>query len=495
MGGWDQRPSRPDQLPKILADAEDKVKAESYFEAYNILTDAFNAFALTFNPPLQSAMVGVMKARPGEFLDHMTEDGATLDFETIGRLFKLKGETMAGLGSTSGALVLLQAAERALPESCKTYREDVVVKRRRVEEKLEEAPALRTPVTVLTGFLGSGKTTLLNKILHGHNDKRIAVIENEFGEVGVDNALVQGNLRREEETIVEMNNGCICCTVRGDLILALKKLLKQAREKAKPLDFIIIETTGLADPAPVAQTFFADAFVQKFARLDGIVTIVDANHVMQHLDEEKPEGVENEAVEQIAFADRVLLNKCDLVDDATQQQIEKRIRSINRGVQIKKTTNCYVDFSFVLGINAFDLDQALEIDDSFLDDNAAHQHDSSISSVGIDLAGQVDICRLDEWVNCLLQERGIDIFRAKGVLAVREREEKFVFQAVHMQFKSAPQGKWGEEEERRCKMVFIGRNLDRESLTAGFLKCFEYCEKECKAAPLIEPTKGATGLR
>merc|ERR1711933_375380 len=205
----------------------------------------------------------------------------------------------------------------------------------------------KVPCTILTGFLGSGKTTLLNHILEANHGKRIAVIENEFGEVGIDDALVQGGSMADEENIVEMNNGCICCTVRGDLIAGLKKLIKTSKKKNKPLDGVMIETTGLADPAPVAQTFFADDFVQQHMRLDGILTLVDAKHIIQHLDEEKPEGVENEAVEQIAFADRILLNKCDLVDSEEDlAEVEKRIRAINEIVPIRRTTNSEVDMDF-----------------------------------------------------------------------------------------------------------------------------------------------------
>merc|ERR1712232_92969 len=216
---------------------------------------------------------------------------------------------------------------------------------------------------------GSGKTTLLNHILQANHGKRIAVIENEFGEVGIDDALVKGGSRAEEENIVEMNNGCICCTVRGDLIAGLKKLIKSSKKSSKPLDGVLIETTGLADPAPVAQTFFADDFVQQNMCLDGILTLVDAKHVIQHLDEEKPEGVENEAVEQIAFADRILLNKCDLVDEAALVEVEKRIRMINEPVPIKRTVNSEVPMDFILGIQAFSLDKIMEQEDSFLSDN------------------------------------------------------------------------------------------------------------------------------
>merc|ERR1712003_535315 len=198
----------------------------------------------------------------------------------------------------------------------------------------------KVPVSVLTGFLGSGKTTLLNHILGVNHGKRIAVIENEFGEVGIDDALVKGGSMASEENIVEMNNGCICCTVRGDLIAGLKKLIKNSKKNKKPLDGVMIETTGLADPAPVAQTFFADDYVQQHFRIDGILTLVDAKHIIQHLDDEKPEGVENEAVEQVAFADRILLNKCDLVDSEKElEEVEKRIRAINQTVPVKRTTN------------------------------------------------------------------------------------------------------------------------------------------------------------
>merc|ERR1719326_1032199 len=207
-------------------------------------------------------------------------------------------------------------------------------------------------------------------IVERNHGKRIAVIENEFGEVGIDDALVKGGSMAEEENIVEMNNGCICCTVRGDLIAGLKKLIKNSKKSNKPLDGVIIETTGLADPAPVAQTFFADDFVQQHMRLDGIITLVDAKHIIQHLEDEKPEGVENEAVEQIAFADRILLNECDLVDTEEElKEVETRIRAINAKVPIKRTTNSEVEMDFILGIRGFSLDKIIEMDDAFLEES------------------------------------------------------------------------------------------------------------------------------
>merc|ERR1711988_493191 len=271
---------------------------------------------------------------------------------------------------------------------------------------------------------------------------------------------------------VEMNYGCICCTVRGDLIAGLKKLIKSSKKSGKTLDGVIIETTGLADPAPVAQTFFADDFVQQHMRLDGIITRGDAKHIIQHLEDEKPEGVENEAVEQIAFADRILLNKCDLVEsEAELVEVEKRIRAINEKVPIKRTTNSMVEMDYILGIRGFSLDKIIEMDDAFLQDNQEHQHDSRVSSVGIDIAGEVVQQKLNEWIGWLLKEKGVDLFRSKGVLAVKGMKQKFVFQAIHMLFANSQEGAWADDETRRCKMAFIGKNLNREELTKGFMEC------------------------
>merc|ERR1711972_88772 len=240
----------------------------------------------------------------------------------------------------------------------------------------------------------------------------------------------------------------------------------------KQLDGVMIETTGLADPAPVAQTFFADDYVQQHYRIDGILTLVDAKHIIQHLDDEKPEGVENEAVEQVAFADRILLNKCDLVDGEEElKEVERRLRMINKTVPIKRTENSEVDMDYVMGIRGFSLDKIVAMDDAFLADSHDHQHDARVSSVGIDLPGEVVQQKLNEWIGWLLKEKGVDLFRSKGVLAVKGMKEKFVFQAIHMLFANSNQGCWAEGEERRCKMIFIGKNLSREELTSGFMKC------------------------
>lgn len=328
--------------------------------------------------------------------------------------------------------------------------------------------AARTPVTMLTGFLGAGKTTLVNHILREQHGRRIAVIENEFGEVGVDDALV---LQTEEE-IFEMNNGCICCTVRGDLIRILERLGRR-REK---FDHILIETTGLADPAPVAQTFFVDDDVKAAYELDAIVTVVDAMHILPRIDEERPEGVENEALEQVAFADRILLNKVDLVDDSQKEEVKARLRKINKYADIIETQQSKIDVKSILGIKQFDLARVLEFDEEFLNVDGEHQHDGTIKSVGIQFDDALDMSKLNAWLSRLLEKQGVDIFRSKGVLNIEGSEARYVFQGVHMLmgFSSSSDSDvrpWKAGEVRTNKLVFIGRNLDRAQLEENFKAC------------------------
>ena len=311
------------------------------------------------------------------------------------------------------------------------------------------------PVTVLTGYLGAGKTTLLNRILTHEHGKKVAVIVNEFGEVGIDNKLVIDT----DEEIFEMNNGCICCTVRGDLIRIIGNLMKR-RQK---FDHLVIETTGLADPAPVIQTFFVDEDMRDKLNLDAVVTVVDTKHIWEHWDA-------HEAQEQIAFADVILLNKTDLATAEQLKELEGRIRGMNAMAKIYRTQNAELGMDALLGLQAFDLNRALEIDPDFLGEDA-HEHDETIYSTALVEAGALDGNKLNQWLSNLLETQGPDIFRMKGILNIAGEDMRFVFQGVHMLFYGIPDRPWKPGESRKNELVFIGRNLDGNKLREDFLAC------------------------
>ncbi|CAN7695112.1 GTP-binding protein [Phyllobacterium sp. LjRoot231] len=309
--------------------------------------------------------------------------------------------------------------------------------------------------TILTGFLGAGKTTLLNHLLSSASEEKIAVIVNEYGEVGIDGKLIV----KTQEEVIELNNGCICCTVRDDLIGAIRNLLASGR----PIDRIIIETSGLADPAPVLQSFILDDILSEKIRLDAIVTVVDARHVSQQL-------YLAEAVEQISFADVLLLNKVDLETEEKLDRTEKHLRSLNPLARILRTRSCGVTPDAVLDIGAFDLKNILRIEPNLLEDHD-HQHDQNIGCVAIRTTESLDHIAFNAWLNRLVQAIGQDLFRMKGVLNFRDEARRYVFHGVHMTLEGRPGRAWSRNETRLNEIVFIGRNLDEEQIRKGFSAC------------------------
>jgi len=334
----------------------------------------------------------------------------------------------------------------------------------------------KVPVTVLTGYLGAGKTTLLNRILSEPHGRKYAVIVNEFGEIGIDNDLIVG----ADEEVFEMNNGCVCCTVRGDLVRIIDGLM---RRKGK-FDAIIVETTGLADPAPVAQTFFMDDNVGRKAKLDAVVTVADAKWLCDRL-KDAPE-----AKNQIAFADVILLNKTDLVAPDELGEVEARIRGINPYAKLHKTERCKIALPEVLGRNAFDLDRILEIEPEFLgshhhhdhdhdhdhahhhhDGGLKHYHDEEMQSVSLKADKPLDPDKFFPWIQDLVQTEGPNILRCKGILSFKDDDERFVFQGVHMILDGDHQRPWKAGEKRESRLVFIGRKLPEDKIRQGFEAC------------------------
>jgi G3E family GTPase len=341
----------------------------------------------------------------------------------------------------------------------------------------------KIPVTVLTGYLGAGKTTLLNRILSEPHGKKYAVIVNEFGEIGIDNDLVVG----ADEEVFEMNNGCICCTVRGDLIRVLDGLM---RGKGK-FDAIIVETTGLADPAPVAQTFFMDENMGRRTKLDAVVTVADAKWLNERL-KDAPE-----AKNQIAFADVILINKTDLVSPDELSEVEARVRGINPYAKLHRTERTKIPLNEILERNAFDLDRILDIEPAFLEGEAndhhhkddhdhphdndhehvhhqgglKHYHDEQMQSISLKSDKPLDPEKFFPWVQDLVQKEGPNILRCKGILSFKNDDERFVFQGVHMILDGDHQRAWNKDEKRESRIVFIGRNLPGKKIAEGFDSC------------------------
>lgn len=318
------------------------------------------------------------------------------------------------------------------------------------------------PVTILTGFLGAGKTTLLNRILSEQHGQRIAVIENEFGEAGIDNdLLIQG-----EEQIVEMNNGCICCTVRGDLVRILGELAEKRENGSLHFDRVIIETTGLADPAPVAQTFFVEQDIGEYYLLDAVITVVDAKHALKQLNDC------HEAAEQVGFADRLLLSKTDLITSAEVAALETRLRAINAKAPIAHAHFGNTDITEILDIRGFNLNAILEIEPDFLDD-LSHEHDAGISSFVYRSEQALDAAKIMAFMDVMIRDYGNDLLRYKGILHIAGCDRKVIYQGVHMLLGESIGALWADDELRQSVLVFIGRNLPKQKIQAALDNCRE----------------------
>lgn len=332
-----------------------------------------------------------------------------------------------------------------------------------------------TPITVVTGFLGAGKTTLVNYILKQQNEWKICVLENEFGEVAIDDGLVAESLDAPED-LITMDNGCVCCSVRGDLV----RTLGQLATRRKDFDAILLETTGLADPAPIVYTVQTNPKISDNYRIDSIVCLADCKHLEAHLDEKKPDGSINEALHQVAFADKILLNKIDLVTAEEKTALEARLRTINKFATVIETTRSQAPLDKILGLNSFNMESILSYDPDFFEEKDEIHNLELVQSVGIKFKGNLHAQYFNMFMMDLLRERAADLYRTKGLLSFHgQGDTKFVFQGVHEQINFGPAQKpWKEGEVRENKFVFIGKNLDRKELTNSLMECLHKDEEK-----------------
>lgn len=332
-----------------------------------------------------------------------------------------------------------------------------------------------TPMTVITGFLGAGKTTFVNYILKEQNEWKIMVLENEFGEVSIDDGLVAESLDSPED-IITMDNGCVCCSVRGDLVRTLGQMAK----RRKDFDAILLETTGLADPSAIIYTIQTNAKLSDNYFIDSIVCLADAKHLNQHLDEKKPEGAINEALQQVAFADKILLNKTDLVTQEEKDALKKRLTKINQFATVIETERSRAPLDKILGLNSFNMESILNLDKNFFENQEESKHHPElVESVGIQFEGELHAQYFNMFMMELLRERATDMYRTKGLLSFHgQGEVKFVFQGVHEQINFGPAKEpWAAGEKKMNKFVFIGKNLNRKELTDSLMECL-YKEEE-----------------
>ena len=413
--------------------------------------------------------------------------------------YLVRAEALLDMGAPRRALTELHPAKELLERGREGWPTEVL---KRIEDadaryhaRKDENDQLRiekenakVPVTVITGFLGSGKTTLLNRILREQHGKRIAVIENEFGEVGIDSMLVE-QAERTTETIVEMNNGCICCTLRGDFIEGMQKVLKDVQARGSHLDNVFIETTGLADPSPIASTFFLDPFMQENYRLDSILGVCDAKHLLSQLEATREKSCVNEASEQVAFSDRLLLTKTDLCTEAEIDGVLRHLKHLNPFAQVLpmnlKDVEQPLPMDKLCDVRAFSLDKALEFDSTFLEEDD-HTHDSSIQALGVKLRGALHQEKLNLFFAEVLKRYPKEMYRMKGILDVKGISERYIFHAVNCHFGGMPQGEW-PSPARESKAVFIGKGIDHAWLVEGLRQCFVdrragFLESNVKAA-------------
>jgi len=480
---------------------------------------------------------GSILANPKAFSEAMLASLSEDQKAALAHMHEVRGDILLGLGATKRALEEFTCASAIVEDGTAAQ------KKHKVEDSFRESVLVhKVPCTIIAGPLGSGKTTLVNHILQSQPCHRVAVIKNKFGDTGIEDKLSQDTLVLEtEEDVCDMCNGCTC-TIRRDLVQGIRKLIKKSRVVGKELDRIVIETTSLAALAPVAQTFLNVNFIGKLCSLDGILVVVDAYQILQHICEGRTLGDLNETAKQLAMADRIILNKIELMNEETSTEVEKRIRTINPFVPIERVSQCLIDMDSILGIDAWSADQISQVEPGFLDHElgpahkvischlkdgevtclnmvgkeifticvpageepfgswlrrAAKKHtgkrcgllhlvqsngddiwvepgpQEQVNSVGIEIPGEVQEGQFDQWLTRLLQEKNIDLFRFKGVLALSGRNEPFVFHGMHMHFWGLPhsQRMWQENEQRRCKINFIGRNLNKKELVDSFRQC------------------------
>jgi len=401
--------------------------------------------------------------------------------------YLVRAEALLDMDAPRRALTELHPAKELLERGREGWPTEVLARIERADERYrarqdqnderrKREEDAKVPVTVITGFLGSGKTTLLNRILREQHGKKIAVIENEFGEVGIDSDLVE-QTERTTETIVEMNNGCICCTLRGDFKEGMQKVLQDVRDRGSRLDSVLIETTGLADPSPIASTFFLDQFMRENYRLDSILGVCDAKHLLSQLESVRTDACVNEASEQVAFSDRLLLTKTDLCTELELDSVMRRLHRVNPFAKVLpmnlKDIETPVPVEDLCDVRAFSLDKALEFDSTFLDDEDDHVHDPSIQALGVKLRGALSQDRLNAFFAEVLKRYPKEMYRMKGILDVKGIEERYIFHAVNCHFGGMPQGAWQPDADRESRAVFIGRDIDHEWLVGRLRMCFE----------------------